>query len=90
MPVGVIEGRSVRGDMVIKGVALERQQHEVAPTQVLGGRDAKDDGHQGLDVLDADSVSMEVASEGSHEHVSCGGRLPLCRRWCWSGSRSRL
>jgi hypothetical protein len=41
-PVGVVEGRSVGGDVVVEGVALERQQHEVAPARVLGGRDAED------------------------------------------------
>jgi hypothetical protein len=44
-PVGFVEGRSVRGDMVIKGVALERRQHKVTPMRVLGGRDSEDDGH---------------------------------------------
>jgi hypothetical protein len=58
--------------MVVKGVALERQQHEVAPTRVLGGRDAEDDRHQGPDVLDANSLSVEVADRGL-ERASCGG-----------------
>jgi hypothetical protein len=44
--------------------------------QVLGGCDAEDDGHQGPDVLDADSLSMEVADGGSLERASCKGRLP--------------
>jgi hypothetical protein len=88
--MGVVQGRSVEGDMVIEGVALERQQHEIAPTQVLGGRDTDDDGHQGSDVLDVDSLSMEVVDGGSLEHASCGGRLPLCRHWCWCWSDSRV
>jgi hypothetical protein len=54
--VGVIEGRSVRGDVVVEGVALERQQDEVTPTRVLGECDAVDDGHQGPNVLDAPAV----------------------------------
>jgi hypothetical protein len=64
--------------VVVKGVALERQQHEVTPLWVLGGRDVEDDGHQGLDVPDADSLSVEVANGGSLEHASCGGHLPWC------------
>jgi hypothetical protein len=77
-PVGVIEGRSVGGDVVVEGVALECQQHEVTPSRVLGGCDAEDDGHQGSDVLDADSLSMEVADGGNLERVSCRGCLPWC------------
>jgi hypothetical protein len=90
-PMGVVEGRSVRGDMVVEGVVLERQQHKVVPMWVLGGRDTEDDEHQGLDVLDAASLSVEVADGGSLERASCGGRLPWCRcwRWCCSGSRMR-
>jgi hypothetical protein len=30
--VGVIEGRSIGGDVVVEGVTVERQQHEVTPT----------------------------------------------------------
>jgi hypothetical protein len=41
--------------VVVGGVALERQQHEVVPMQVLGGCDVEDDGHQGSNVLDADN-----------------------------------
>jgi hypothetical protein len=44
-PVGVIEGRSVGEDVVIKGVVLVYQQHEVTPSRVLGGCDTEDDGH---------------------------------------------
>jgi hypothetical protein len=69
-PVGVIEGRSIGGDMVVEGLALEHQQYEVTPTQVLGGRDVEDDRHQGPDVLDADSLSVEVADGGSIKHAS--------------------
>jgi hypothetical protein len=43
--VGVIEGRSIGGDVVIECVALEHQRHKVAPMRVLSGHDAKDDGH---------------------------------------------
>jgi hypothetical protein len=50
---------------------------------VHGGRDAEDDGHQGLNVLDVDSLSMEVADGGSLECASCGDHLPWCRRWRW-------
>jgi hypothetical protein len=32
---------SAGGHVVIEGVALERQQHEVMTTGVLGGRDVK-------------------------------------------------
>jgi hypothetical protein len=66
--VGVVEGRSVGGDVVVEGVALERQQHEVTPTWVLGGLYAEDDGHQGPDVLDAD--------RGSLKRASCGAACP--------------
>jgi hypothetical protein len=86
-PVGVVEGRSVGGDVVVEGVALERQQHEVMPSWVLGGRDAEDNGHQGLDALDVDGLSVEVADGGSLERASCEGCLPWCR--CCSGSRTR-
>jgi hypothetical protein len=86
--VGVVKGRSVGGDVVIEDVALERQQHEVTTTRVLGGHDAEDDGHQGSDVLDADNLSMEVA-DGGLKHASCGGHLPYCHRWCWCCSSSR-
>jgi hypothetical protein len=55
-PVGVVEGTSVGGDVAVEGVALERQQHEVMPTGVLGGCDAEDDEHHGLDVLDVGST----------------------------------
>jgi hypothetical protein len=68
--------------VVVEGVALERQQHEVTPTRVLGGLYAEDDGHQGPDVLDAD--------RGSLKRASCGGRLPWCRHWCWCWSGSRV
>jgi hypothetical protein len=44
-PVGVVEGRSDGGNVVVEGVALERQQHEVTPTWVLGAHDAQDEGH---------------------------------------------
>jgi hypothetical protein len=74
--VGVIEGRSAGGDVVAEGVVLEHQQHEVTPSWILGGCDAEDDGHQGLDVQDANSLSVEVADGGSLEHTSCGGHLP--------------
>jgi hypothetical protein len=67
--VGVIKGRSVGGDVVIVGIALEREQHEVMPTGVLGGRDVEDNGHQGLDVLDANGLSMEATDGGSLECV---------------------
>jgi hypothetical protein len=80
--VGVIEGRSVGGDMVIEGDALEHQQHEVTPTWVPGGRDAEDDRHQGPDVLDVDSLSVEVADRGSLECTIYVGYLPWCHRWC--------
>jgi hypothetical protein len=43
--VGVVEGRSVGGDVIVDGVALECQQHEVTPMRVLHGLDAEDDGH---------------------------------------------
>jgi hypothetical protein len=88
--VGVVEGRNVGGDVVIESVALERQQHEVASTRVLGGRDVEDDGHQGPDVLDADSLSVEVA-DGGLERANCGGCLSWCHRRCWCciGSRTR-
>jgi hypothetical protein len=33
----------------------------LSPNVVLGGRDAEDDGHQGANVLDAGSLSVEVA-----------------------------
>jgi hypothetical protein len=56
VPVGVVEGRSVGGDVTVEGIALERQQHEVMPTGVLGGCDVEDDEHQGLDVLDVSST----------------------------------
>jgi hypothetical protein len=55
--------------MVIVGIALEREQHEVMPTGVLGGRDVEDNGHQGLDVLDANGRSMEATDGGSLECV---------------------
>jgi hypothetical protein len=47
--------------------------------------------HQGPDVLDVDSLSVEVADGVSLKSASCGGRLPWCRRWrwCWSGSTTR-
>jgi hypothetical protein len=59
--------------------------------RVLGGRDAEDDGHQGPDVLDADSLNVEVADGGSLACASCGGRLAWCCHWrrCCSGSRVR-
>jgi hypothetical protein len=51
--VGVIEGRSIRGDVVVEGVALD---------------DAEDEGHQGSDVLDADDISVEVEGRrGGHD-----------------------
>jgi hypothetical protein len=75
--VAVIEGTSIGGDVVIEEIALERQQHEVTPSWVLGGRDAEDDGHQGLDVLDADSLSVEVADGRSPERTSYGGAPAL-------------
>jgi hypothetical protein len=62
--------------MVIEGVALECQQHKVAPTRVLGGCDAEDGRHQGTSVLDVGSLSVEVVDGGSVEHASCGARLP--------------
>jgi hypothetical protein len=34
---------------------------------IHGGRDAEDDGHQELNVLDVDSLSVEVADGGSLE-----------------------
>jgi hypothetical protein len=86
-PMGAVEGRSIGGDVVVEGVALESQQHEVAPTRVLGGRDTEDDGHQGPDVLDADSLSVEVVDGGGLKHASYGGRLPYC--WCCNGSSMR-
>jgi hypothetical protein len=73
--------------MVVEGIVLERQQHEVAPTWILGGRDTDDDGHQGPDVLDANSLSMEVAIGGGVEHASGGARLTYCRHWCWCWCR---
>jgi hypothetical protein len=87
--VGVIEGRSIEGDVVVEGVALERQQHQVTPSQVLGGRDAEDGRHQGPDVLDANSLTVEVADGGSLERDNCGGCLPWCCCWCCSSSRMR-
>jgi hypothetical protein len=81
-PMGVIEGRSVGGDMVVEGDVLEHQQHEVTLTRVSGGRDAKDDRHQGPDVLDVDSLSVEVADRGSLECTIYVGYLPWCHRWC--------
>jgi hypothetical protein len=81
-------GRGVGGDVVVEGIALERQQHEVAPTWVLGRRDVED---EGPNVLNADSLSVEVADGGSLKRARYGGCLPWCRRWhwCWSGSRAR-
>jgi hypothetical protein len=89
--VEVIEGRSARGDVVIEGIALERQQHEVKPTWVLGGHDAEDDGHQGTDVLCADSLNMVVADKRSLECANYRGRLPWFHRWRWHcrGSKTR-
>jgi hypothetical protein len=86
-PVGLVEGRSVGGDVVVEDVELECQQHEVTLSRVLGGRDAEDDGHQGPDVLDADGLSVEVADGGSLECASYGCRLPWC--WCCNSSRTR-
>jgi hypothetical protein len=70
-PVGVVEGRSIGGDVDIEGVALERQQ--------------------GPDVLDVDSLGMEVADGGSLERASYGGHLLWCRHWrrCCRRSRTR-
>jgi hypothetical protein len=62
--------------VVIEGVALERQQHEVTPSWVLGGCDAEDDGHQGPDVLDIDGLTVEVADRGSVERASGGAACP--------------
>jgi hypothetical protein len=81
-PVGVVEGRSIGGDMVVEGVPLECQQHKVTPSRVLGGRDTEDNGHQGPDVVDVDSLSVEVADGGSLERANSGGLLPYCCRWC--------
>jgi hypothetical protein len=75
--------------VVVEGIALERQQHELVPSRVLGGRDVEDDGHRGPDVLDADSLSVYVADGGSLKRANCGGRLPWCCHWCCSGSRTR-
>jgi hypothetical protein len=88
--MGLVEGRSVRGDVVVEDVALERQQHEVAPTWVMGGCDVEDNIHQGSDVLDADNVSVEIADGGSLEHASYGGRWAWCCRWCWCYSGSKM
>jgi hypothetical protein len=32
MSMGIAEDRSIGGDVVVEGVVLERQQHEVTPT----------------------------------------------------------
>jgi hypothetical protein len=88
--MGLVEGRSVRGDVVIEDVALERQQHEVAPTWVLDGCDVEDNIHQGSDVLDADNVSVEIADGGSLKHASYGGCWAWCCRWCWCYSGSKM
>jgi hypothetical protein len=76
--VGVIEGRSIEGDMVIEGVALEHQQHEVTPTRVLGECGVEDDGHPRLDVLDANNLSVDISDGGNLEHVGCRACLPRC------------
>jgi hypothetical protein len=77
--------------VVVEGIALERQQHEVAPMHVLGGCDAEDDRHHGSDVLDVDSLSMEVA-DGGLEGACCGGLLSWCRHrccWCCNSTKTR-
>jgi hypothetical protein len=43
----------------------------------------EDDRHQGPNVLDAGSLSVEVADGGSLERADCGGRLPWSHRRCW-------
>jgi hypothetical protein len=51
--------------------------------------------HQGPNVLDADSLSVEVADGGSLKHAGYGGHQAWCCRWrwcwcwCYNGSRTR-
>jgi hypothetical protein len=72
--------------VVVEGVALQRQMDEVALAGIVGGGDVEDDGNQELNVLDTDSLGVEVGDGGGLEHClrRRGGR---CR--CFNISRTR-
>jgi hypothetical protein len=58
-------GFDIGGDMVVKSIALQRQQDEAAPTGVVFG-DVEDDEDHGLDVLDTGGLGMD-AGDGEGE-----------------------
>uniref|UniRef100_J3L087 MPN domain-containing protein n=1 Tax=Oryza brachyantha TaxID=4533 RepID=J3L087_ORYBR len=56
--------RSIGEDVVIEGVAAKTEEDLVPPAAKGGGRSVEDDGNQGLDVLDPDSLEVEL---GDHQ-----------------------
>jgi hypothetical protein len=61
-PTGKGGGSDVESGVVV--VALQRQQDEVAPTDVVGGGDNEDDGDQGPDIMDVGGLGVEAGDGG--------------------------
>ena len=74
-------GSGVGDDVVIEGVALNSEEHLVAPAGVVSGHGVEDDGDECLDVQDTRYMSVEVGDD-------CD--LELRRKWWLWGRRRRL
>jgi hypothetical protein len=72
-PARKSEGSSIGGDVVVKGVALQRQQDEVTPAGIVVEGRVVDNGDQGSDVMDTDNLGME-AGDGGASNISTSRR----------------
>ena len=69
--------------MVVEGVAAEGEEDLAPPAPVEGGRRVEEDGNQGLDVLDAGGLKVELGDHGIGR-VEPGSRT---RGWSLVGRR---
>lgn len=61
---GDSEGHHVCENVVVDSIALQGEEDKVAPTDIAGGSQVKENGNQGLDVLDTHRLGMKVGNDG--------------------------
>jgi hypothetical protein len=73
-------GRYIDEDVVVEGLALEREEHLIALAGVVGGRRVKDNNDKRTTVLDTGRLSVE---DGDGNSIELGGpSTEELWRWC--------
>ena len=73
--------RRVEEDVVVECVAAEGEEDLVPLAPVEGGRRVEEDGNQGLDVLDAGGLKVELGDHGIGRVESSWGPEPEGGAW---------